>query len=199
MHAPTLDGCAERHAGVRRGITFETHAQELARLFFFEDLEQVVFVGTSAGGIVMCRAAELVRERISRLIFVDALALVTGERVSDITSRRPGSSEKNDVTIGPTKAYAEAYFFDDLDATTRRWALERYTRHPVAALEDPIELTTFWTLPWAATVICCRRSENPPASHQRRTATRLNAVWREIDAGHYPMLSHPAELTHLLS
>jgi len=200
VHAPTLDGCAERHAQVRRGITLETHAQELAQVLFYEDLEQVVFVGTSLGGMVMCRAAELVRERISRLVFVDALALLSGERLTDIIgTRRPGAYEETDVTIGRTKTHAETQLFIDLDAATRRWAVERYTPHPIAVHEDPVELATFWTLPWSATVIRCRRSKNPPESHQRRTAARLNAVWHELDAGHYPMLSHPAELTDLLA
>jgi pimeloyl-ACP methyl ester carboxylesterase len=61
-----------------------------------------------------------------------------------------------------------------------------------------MELQSFWEQPWAATVIYCRRSVNPPESHQRRTAERLRASWHELDAGHYPMLSHPAELTALL-
>src|SRR5688572_13872552 len=199
VYAPTLAGCAERHGEVRQGITLETHAQEIAQALFYEDIDHVVLVGTSAGGMVICRAAELAARRISKLIFVDALALVTGERVSDITTRQPGSSEKTDITIGPTREYAEAHFFDDLDGEVRRWALQRYTLHPISALEDPVELDTFWTMPWSATVIRSRRSHNPPESHQRRTAARLNAVWHEIDAGHYPMLSHPAELARLLS
>jgi pimeloyl-ACP methyl ester carboxylesterase len=47
-------------------------------------------------------------------------------------------------------------------------------------------------------VIRCRRAVNPPESHQRRTAERLNADYHELDTGHYPMLSQPEELTRLL-
>ena len=36
----------------------------------------------------------------------------------------------------------------------------------------------------------CLRSPNPPAAHQKRTAEKLGGTFREIDAGHYPMLSH---------
>ena len=49
VYAPTLDGCAERHHLVRPGITVTTHAQEIAQLMFYEDLTQVVLVGTSSG------------------------------------------------------------------------------------------------------------------------------------------------------
>jgi hypothetical protein len=51
-YAPTLDGCAERRHQVRPGITVATHAQEIADFLFYEDLREVVLVGTSAGGMV---------------------------------------------------------------------------------------------------------------------------------------------------
>src|SRR5947209_10833334 len=87
VYAPTLDGCAERKDQVRPGITTESQADEVAQLLFYEDLRDVVLVGTSSGGMVVCRVAELMHERISRLVFVDALALVEGERIGDIVTR----------------------------------------------------------------------------------------------------------------
>ena len=47
--APTLDGCAERTAGLRAGITTETHGEEIAKLLYFHDLKKAVLVGTSSG------------------------------------------------------------------------------------------------------------------------------------------------------
>ena len=76
VYAPTLDGCAERKSQVRAGITTETHADEVAGLLFYNDLRDVVLVGTSTGGMVMARAAELARERVARVVFADALALL---------------------------------------------------------------------------------------------------------------------------
>jgi pimeloyl-ACP methyl ester carboxylesterase len=61
-----------------------------------------------------------------------------------------------------------------------------------------MEPTAFWDRAWPATVIRCRRAVNPPETHQRRTAERLKATWHELDTGHYPMLSEPEALTHLL-
>ena len=197
VHAPTLDGCAERHRQVRAGITAATHAREVAQLLFYEDLGEVVLVGTSSGGMVIQLAAEQARERIGRLVFVDALALLPGEQVSHIVNRA-SPPETTDLTTGPRRADAEARLFADLAPDRRAWALARYTPHPVAALEAPMEATRFWELPWSATVIRCRKSVNPPEAHQRRTAERLKAAWHEMDTGHYPMLSQPEELTRLL-
>jgi pimeloyl-ACP methyl ester carboxylesterase len=197
VYTPTLDGCAERHAQVRPGITAATQAQELAQFLFCEDLSHVVLVGTSSGGMVICKIAELARDRVARLVFVDALALLPGEQVGSIV-KRSTTPEITAMTIGPARADVEQRLFADLDPATRAWALARYTPHPIAALEGPMELDGFWTQSWSVTVIRCRKSLNPPETHQRRTAERLKGAWHEMDAGHYPMLSHPEELTRLL-
>ena len=196
--APTLDGCAERAGEVRRGITVSTHGKEIAGLLFYEDLQQVILVGTSSGGMVICRAAEQARDRIARLVFVDALALMPGEEVGKIV-KRAAANQASDITTGPTRADAEQRLFADLDPATRAWALARYTPHPVAALEAPMELDGFWNERWAATVIRCAKAVNPPEAHQRRTAEKLRAAYHELATGHYPMLSQPEELTRLLS
>lgn len=193
VHAPTLDGCAERHHLVRPGITIASHAEEVSQFLFYEDLRGVVLVGTSSGGMVIVKAAEQARERIARLVFVDALALLPGERVGEIV-KRPASHQVGELTTGPQRADAEQRLFGDLEPELRAWALARYTLHPVAALEAPMPPTTFWEHKWTATVIRCRRSVNPPEAHQRRTAERLGAGWHELDTGHYPMLSQPDEL-----
>jgi pimeloyl-ACP methyl ester carboxylesterase len=198
VHAPTLDGCAERRHLVRAGITVATHGREVAQLLFYEDLTDVVLVGTSSGGMVIEKAAELARERVARVVFVDALALLPGERVSDIV-KRSAPMETTELTIGPSRADAEGRLFRDLEPRLRAWTIERVTPHPIAALEAPMEPTSFWDHTWRATVIRCLRATNPPETHQRRTAERLRAAWHEMDTGHYPMLSAPDELTRLLA
>jgi pimeloyl-ACP methyl ester carboxylesterase len=197
VYAPTLEGCAERHEQVRVGITVGTHAHEVARLLFYEDLKDVVLVGTSSGGMVICRVAELAEDRIARLVFVDALALLPAERVADIVSR-PNANVVTEMTTAPTRADAEGRMFADLEPATRAWVLARYTPHPVDALEAPMAPSNFWERPWKAAVIRCRQARNPPMSHQRRTAERLKASYTEMDTGHYPMVSQPDELTRLL-
>jgi pimeloyl-ACP methyl ester carboxylesterase len=195
---PTLDGCGERRHTVRAGITVGTHAREIAQLLFYEDLSDVILAGTSSGGMVIEKAAELARERIGRVVFVDALALLPGEKVSDIV-KRAAPNDVTDITTAVTKADAENRLFKDLDPSLRAWALARVTPHPLAALEAPMEPTTFWEQTWpGAAVIRCLRAANPPEHHQRRTAERLKAAWHELDTGHYPMLSEPEALTRLL-
>ena len=145
VYTPTLDGCGERSSQVRSGITIPTQAREVADLMFYEDLRDVVLVGTSTGGLVICKTADLARERISRLVFVDALAPQPGERVSDIVKRNPDAPiVTTELTRGPSREDVENRMFADLEPEIKAWAIERYTMHPIEAADAPGALDAFW-------------------------------------------------------
>ena len=198
VYAPTLDGCAERKSQIRAGITTETQAEEVAQMLFYRDLHDVVLAGTSSGGMVVCRVAELMRERLSRLVFVDALALLDGERIRDIVTRSTAAGAPGGLTRGPSREDAANRLFADLEPAMKEWALDRYTPHPAGIYTEGVKLEHFWSMSWEASVIWCKGAQNPGEAHQRRTAEKLQASFFELDTGHYPMLSMPEELTELI-
>ncbi|HYZ24127.1 MAG TPA: alpha/beta fold hydrolase, partial [Rhodopila sp.] len=118
--APTLDGCAERRHALRPGIDTESHAAEVAEMLFFEDLRDIVLVGTSCGGMVACRVAELARERIGRIVLADALALFNGETIADHV-KRP-TAVTTELATGPSREDAANRMFVSLDGPTKEWA-----------------------------------------------------------------------------
>ena len=133
--APSLDGCAERAYAVRPGITTESQAEELASLLFHEDWRDTIVAGTSTGGMVMCRLAELAAERIGRLVFADALALQDGEKLPDIVARP--TAVNTALTSGPSRADAEGRLFAEFGPGTRAWTLERICQHPILPMVAP--------------------------------------------------------------
>lgn len=199
---PTLPGCAERADDIRPGITVTSAAEELAALLFLEDTTEVVVVGTSSGGLVVEKLAVLAASRIERLVFLDALVPQPGQSVKDIVERPPDAPPYifTDLARGPSREVMAEGLFAELDEVTKPWALARATLHPIGLSDQaPGELDAFWDSSWSARVIRCRRSPNPPLAHQRSTAERLDAEWHELDAGHYPMLTHPDETLALIS
>ncbi len=201
VYAPSSEGCAERKGGLRAGITVTTAAQELADLMFYEDLEDVVLAGTSTGGLIVEKLAVLTRDRLRRLVFLDALVPMPGESIKDIVQPRPGAApyQLTQFTRAPTRDALENGLFVELKGAEKAWALDRATPHPLGLSDAlPGELDDFWKQSWKATVIRCTGSPNPPESHQRRTAAKFDAEWRELNAGHYPMLTHPEETARLL-
>ena len=202
VYAPTMEGCAERVHALRAGITVTGAAVELAELLRYEDLSDVVLAGTSSGGMVAAKTASLAPDRISRVVFVDALVPQPGESTKDIVQR--GDADPYNVTEfarGPTRNDLATRLFAELEGAQKDWALERATPHP-HGLSDVAadELKDFWDADWPnSAVVYCVHSENPPEPHQRRTAGALGAQWIEMDAGHYPMLTHGEELArHIL-
>lgn len=196
VFAPSLDGCGERRHALRPGIDTESQAAEIVELLHFEDLNDIVLVGTSCGGMVACRVAETARARIGRVVLADALALFDGEAVSDHV-KRP-TAVTTDLATGPSREDAANRMFISLQEPIKSWAMDRYTPHPVAAMANPVKLDSFWRQDWNASVIWCKQSVNPPVAHQQRARDTLKASWHELDTGHYPMLTEPAKLAQLI-
>jgi pimeloyl-ACP methyl ester carboxylesterase len=194
--SPSLDGCAERAGQLRAGIYTESHGKEIAKLLYFNDLRDVILVGTSSGGMVLACAAEQARERVARVVFVDALALFSGEKLSDFVA--PPGSIITPLALGPTRDELAEYAFNKLDPALRDWAADRMTPCPVAVLNQPVKLGGFWDLPWNASVLYCSQSPYPGEKHVRRTADKLHARFNVLDTFHYPMLSAPDALTDFI-
>ena len=100
---------------------------------------------------------------------------------------------------GPSREDAANRLFADLEPADPRLGARALHAAPDRHLRPkPVKLDSFWSQPWKASVIWCRRAHNPGEAHQRRAAERLKAKLAELDTGHYPMLSMPEELTAML-
>jgi pimeloyl-ACP methyl ester carboxylesterase len=134
VYTPTMDDCAERGHQIRPGITMESHIKELVDFLFFEDLQEVILVGTSVSGIIISMMADQAPERIGRLVYLDALLPLPGEKLADLLVPIPGASwDRTDLALGPAKSLIEGKMFEDLAPETRAWVAARFTLHPISA------------------------------------------------------------------
>ena len=53
----------------------------------------MILVATSTGGLVLCKVAELSRDRVKKVVFIDALAPQPGERVDEIVKLDTNSNQ----------------------------------------------------------------------------------------------------------
>jgi pimeloyl-ACP methyl ester carboxylesterase len=72
VYTPTLTGLGERSHLVSRDIGLDTHILDIVQVSEFENLNEVMLVGHSYGGLVIGGVAEKVPERIMRLAYIDA-------------------------------------------------------------------------------------------------------------------------------
>ncbi|MFI9389074.1 alpha/beta fold hydrolase [Kutzneria sp. NPDC052558] len=81
--APSLTGLADRAhlAGPDTGLVL--HIEDITRLLHWEDLHDVVLVGSSYGGMVITGVAGEVPERVRHLVYLDAFRPQPGQSCFD--------------------------------------------------------------------------------------------------------------------
>ncbi len=80
----TLTGLGERVHLASPQVNLETHIQDVVNVLKFEDLTDIVLVGHSYGGMVITGVAHRAPERISRLVYVDAMLPLDAESAFDL-------------------------------------------------------------------------------------------------------------------
>jgi pimeloyl-ACP methyl ester carboxylesterase len=97
LGTPTYTGLGERRRLARPDIGLETHIADTLGVLKFEDLTDVRLIGHSYDGMVATGVADRARERIARLIYIDAFAPDDGDSVLDLlpasarTQRQPSA------------------------------------------------------------------------------------------------------------
>ena len=207
VHPVTLTGLAEREHERTSQTGLGTHVDDVVELLTERDLSQVVLVGHSYAGWVVTGAAAAARDRIARLVFVDA----------DVP-RRDGSPLDDAEPEMVEAAHAMASGFDgermpllgddlldahfgagDLPAEARARLRERATPMPLACLTQPLAAGSVDAVAHLPRFfIRCGASGQDPwwvqgAIDHGWGLERLHAT------GHWPMLSAVEPLAALLA
>ncbi|MEM1313652.1 MAG: alpha/beta fold hydrolase, partial [Pseudomonadota bacterium] len=80
---PSLTGLGRRAHLASPQVDLETHVQDVLAVLETEDLRDVVLLGHSYGGMVATGVADRARDRVARLIYLDAVAPEDGESAMD--------------------------------------------------------------------------------------------------------------------
>jgi pimeloyl-ACP methyl ester carboxylesterase len=90
VFTPTLTGLGERsHLG--SDIDLEDHIEDVAAVFTFEELRDVVLCGHSAGGMVVTGVADRLPDRVQLLVYLDAFVPADGEALHDLIPHEFGN------------------------------------------------------------------------------------------------------------
>lgn len=83
---PTLTGLGERIHLATPAVDLDTHIADVVNHLIYEELDDVILVGHSYGGMVIAGVADRVPERVARLIYFDAIVPRDGESAVDTLS-----------------------------------------------------------------------------------------------------------------
>ena len=208
VHAVTLTGDGERAHLRHRAIGMGTHVADVVGLVRAEELDDFVLVGHSYGGAVITAVADRLLDEAAAqpalgkpraLVYIDAMVPLAGESWSsrhdpELRARRLALAAANDNALPPPDP---ADF--GLQGADRDWLLRRQVPHPFGMYEEPIHFDTPRWLAQPRWFIDCVAPAYPTIAEPRRRArTQPGWVVREMETGHCPMVSRPAELVALL-
>jgi len=186
-------------------VSLESWARYVADAIAHES-RNVTLVGHSRGGIVISRAAELLPDRIQRLVYVSAYLLPAGMTLAgaartDTASLVPPNmipAESGLTCTLKPEVIRQALFGQCADADFQ-YALARLTPEPLKPLVTPLKLSAqrFGRVPRA--YIECLQDRTVTLAAQRRMQSELPCdPVLTLDSDHSPFLSHPQELADLL-
>lgn len=206
---PSLTGLADRKHLMSPEIGLETHISDIASLIEYYDLQDIVLVGHSYGGMVITGVADRLKERISHIIYLDAALPRSGD--SMISQGPPRSDdeiqkiESNLRMLAPDGIAMQAFPPEILGIAQSHpsyaWVAEKLTPHPLKTWLDPIKLSNGGSGGLDRTYIHCNKPVLPNSSfgwHAAQLQDDDSWQYHAIATGHDAMVTAPRELLKLI-
>jgi pimeloyl-ACP methyl ester carboxylesterase len=86
VHELTLSGVGERNHFPAGVVNLDTHIEDVVRVFEQEDADNAVLCGHSYGGMVIAGVADRIRNRVDRLVYIDAYVPEDGDSCFGLTT-----------------------------------------------------------------------------------------------------------------
>ena len=156
--APTIAGHGK---SAPRNVNHAQCTESIVRSIVDRSLRDVVLVGHSFGGTVICKVAEEIPERIKRLVFLNAFVLKDGNSLMDespphyveLFDRLAKESADHTVMI-PFPIWRES-FVNDADIETAKWTYAQLSPEPYQPCTDKLDLKNFYSLQTPRSFINC--------------------------------------------
>jgi pimeloyl-ACP methyl ester carboxylesterase len=203
VHTPTLTGLGERKHLLRPALDLDTHISDVVNLLEYEDLDKVILVGHSYGGMVITGVADRAGGRIARMVYLDAAHPKNGESLADITPEMMGlaQSEMRVVDGVELVMFPESKVIPLLGVTDPvdfAWMKSKITPQPWRCFTQRLRLNDEAAVRRIPRVnINCKTSL--AMSNPEKRARQLDGEHQfEIDTGHDLMITEPQKLADML-
>ena len=199
MITPTLTGLGQRSHLCGSEINLSNHVDDILKCVEAEELENFILVGHSYAGMVITGVADRIPDRISALVYLDALVPEDGECAADLVSRGVDYSIFADGML----PVIEDYDFGLTDPEDIAWVRRRITQQSVATVTEALRFKTNLSRTRRVFVECTEERAGQPQMHAIASiAERLSTdpSWRlhKLTAGHDCMISNAEETARLL-
>ncbi len=202
VHPVTLTGLGDRAHLAAPEIDLNTHIQDVVNVLFYTDLQEVILVGHSYGGMVITGVADQCPERLSQLVYLDAAVPADGQALADqMPPERRQQLLERAQREGDGWRIPPGDMQGDDPPELVAWAAPRRHPHPLKTFTQPLHLARGETTLPRAFVYCAggKAPDSPAAERARRL--QADPRWRyfELPAGHNLHYSAPDETVAILN
>jgi pimeloyl-ACP methyl ester carboxylesterase len=200
IYTPTLTGLGERSHLLTRSIDLSTHIADIVNVIRWEDLQRIILVGHSYGGMVVTGVADAMADRVSALVYLDAFLPTAGKSFHDIVptevaeAQVQSASASNGLSVPPIPA--AAFNVNEVD---RSWVDSMCTPHPLRTLTQPIELTGSHARVASKSYVLATRNPIPLfQDFARSMRNERSCISHELPCGHDVMIDLPKETAAII-
>ncbi|HEY7431114.1 MAG TPA: alpha/beta hydrolase family protein [Streptosporangiaceae bacterium] len=200
VFTPSLTGIGERAHLTSPQVTLRTHVADVVNTVVYEDLRDIVLLGYSYGGLVVCGTLQQIGDRVSHLVFMDAFVPAAGDSLETISGGRFGRdvlAQASGWLVPPSPREYD-------DPAEAAWMTARRTPHPVGCFTEPVALARpLEDFPFTRTYIKATGEPRPDPGGPFWDAAdraRESAAWRyrEIPTNHMIASNRPQDLVRCL-
>ncbi len=204
VFAVTQTGLGERKHLIGAADHIDVYVNDIVNLIEAEELNDVILVGHSFGGIPITGAAARLPGRINSLVYLDAGVPRPGESaLSPLSPEEQALRRKAVVNVGGVEVLlppSEVPSFWGLSGTDAEWVKRRMTPHPFATYATPLRFDDAVWEKLPRTYVQCTAPRHPAlGAMQARLRGDRKWRWIEFAAGHDGMVSHPSQLADILA
>lgn len=202
VFAPTCSGLGERAHLLAPGIDHRTFVQDVMGVIEAEELDDVILVGHSFGGVVISGVADRMPARIRHLVYLDSIIPTDGRSPMDclpsaVAAARIEAAHETSggltIPVPPPSAFGiEPGPLDD-------WVARRLTPQPLASYTEPVHFAGPVGGGLPRTYVFCNNPAHPSVGPSWEWV-RSQPGWtiRTLATCHDPMVTEPRLVTELL-
>lgn len=209
VYTPTLTGLGERRHLLHPDIDLDLQIADVVNLLEFEDLQEVILVGHSYGGMVITGVADRVPDRLKNLVYLDAAYPMNNQSLVDVAGEMMRAAYESvqvidgvELVLFPGKfPMVPGDYYGVTDPEQIAWMAPKLTPHPWKCFSQKLVLNNearLRQIPVSFVVTAIQKqtlSEEEKAGAKALTEGRF---W-EVDTGHDLMISEPEETARILA
>jgi pimeloyl-ACP methyl ester carboxylesterase len=202
VYTPTLTGLGERQHLLSPAVDLDCHITDVVWVLEFEDLNDVILVGHSYGGMVITGVADRATGRVGHLVYLDAATPENGQSLVDVAgplmaAARAEARVVDGVELVLFPGTDPMNFYGVKDPALVEWMRPKLTPHPWKCFEQKLLLqneAAMRRIP--ETHIVC--TETLPFRDVEAIRARAEGRLWDVDTGHDLMITEPEAVAEML-